>query len=392
MSLAGMLLNGGSYVSEGTSINDINEMASSIHAIATESWMDTALESLVSDIYTVDKAYHAADVIAEVQVISEGADPAILMEGIVSSGIGKIKEAFKKFWAKLKSWFAEIKRQFKIIFMSGKKFIDEFKSEINKKDEKNFTYTGREYNIDNGDSAANSVLENVIKIVGSKFQKSDLSSGTVDSLKSYSDTVSKDGYGDSYKNAKINSGDESKYGKSQSDMQDEYIKDLGTPAGMSKASDIDELRDNLIEVYHNKNDADYTTSIEGFEGTSKSEMVTFVGSFDKKIRDIEKDENKFDSALNKIIKALDSLDKDKNLGKNDDAYKVVQWNSRCCSALLAIGKVATSVKQSMYKEANSQFERVLKQFLRWKPAKESYGADETVTESLLDQAMSMMNF
>ena len=171
MSLAHMLLNNTSVMEAEEKIDEeIEKQAEEIKAhvsddATTEAWTDFAVESLVNDIYTIDKAYHTADIIAEVKVLREGADPAILLEGIVKSGITKIKEAFKNFWAKIKSWFAEAKRQLMIMSKSGKDFIKQFKSEIEKKYSdtkgKNFSYVGREYDIDAGDKAGESIFKAV---------------------------------------------------------------------------------------------------------------------------------------------------------------------------------------------------------------------------------------
>ena len=385
MSLAGKLLYGTSAVTESaiSDISDIDNMANEIKAVATESWTDTALESLMSDIYDIDKAYHTADIIAEVKVIREGADPAVLLEGIVSGGIEKIKNAFKTFWAKLKAWFAAIKRQFKIIFTKGKDFIKEFKTELNKKTEKGFTYTGREFTIAAGDTEGEKIFKAVEAQVNkltdwSKAEK--MTSGDVD--KDAFITFLKD------KGLPVDSKD---VGMSSSDIQDKFIKDNKFAKG---ATDISELNERLVEMYHNGNDSDYTTAIDDFANVGKSQMMDFVENYAKAVKEIEKDEKQFDTLMNKIIKAYDGISK-KDVGENEAAYKQAQYASRAITALLAVGKVPSTVKQAMYKQAAAQYESVLKAFLRWKPAKESAEVEENEDEDgdgLLEQAMAMISF
>jgi CRISPR/Cas system endoribonuclease Cas6 (RAMP superfamily) len=114
--------------------------------------------------------------------------------------------------------------------------------------------------------------------------------------------------------------------------------------------------------------------------------MTFIEGFDKKIKEIEKDESKFDKTMKSIISALDKLEKSK---VGDAAYKAAQLMSKELNMLLAVGKVPSSVKQAIYKEANGQFERALKGYLRFKPAKEGMEVEEPATESLLEQAMKL---
>ena len=77
-------------------------------ATMESSWLDYACESLHMDIFNANKAYLVADVMGEVQVIKEGADPEVLLENILTSGFEKLKEAFKKFLAKIKEWFKKV--------------------------------------------------------------------------------------------------------------------------------------------------------------------------------------------------------------------------------------------------------------------------------------------
>ena len=126
--------------------------------------------------------------------------------------------------------------------------------------------------------------------------------------------------------------------------------------------------------------------IEDFEVNGKDEMISFINGFDKAIKAIEKDEADFDKTMKEIFGSLDKLEKSK---MNDVAYKAAQAMSKELNMLLAVGKVPSSVKQAIYKEANGQFERALKGYLRFKPAKEGMEVEEPATESLLEQAMKL---
>lgn len=382
MSLAAMLL-GTSVVAESAPMTtDVDELAEEMNAIVSddpvaESWTDTALESLVNDIYDVDKAYHTADIIAEVKVIREGADPTALLEGIVNSGIEKIKVAFKNFWAKLKAWFSAVKRQFKLIFTKGKDFVKEFKQELDKKPVKGFTYVGREFDLVAGDAEGDKIFDAV------EAQVNKLTNWKGEEKQTAGD-VDKDRFVAFLKDAGMPV-DAKDVDMTSSDIQDKFIKANKFAKG---ASDISELNEKLVAIYHKGNDADETSTIDDFQNVSKDDMMAHIEGLDKAIKAIEKSEKQFDSMMGKIIKAYDSISK-KDLDNNDAAYKQAQYASRAITALLAVGKVPSTVKQAMYKQAASQYERVLKSFLRWKPAKESVEVKHV--DSLLEQAMGMIN-
>lgn len=399
MSLARMLLNGVTESTvEGTKyMSGVQEMANGMSAIiedepTCESWTDAAMESMISDLYSIDKAYHVADIIGEVKVMTEGAQPEVLMEGMVKSGIAKIKEAFNKFWAKIKSWFAGVKRQLMLIFKTGKDFIKQFKTELDKKSAKGYIYSGYKYDITGGDAAANAAFDKVMAKVDEytgelvTVEDGKMSASAFD--KAAAETQAKDVY------AKLGL----KEDQSQTEFQDEFIKGLGVKGNPTT---IDELRTELTNIYHGGDDK--PVDIEDFEGPSKDEMIKFVDGFDKKIKAIETAESKFDAGMKKIISSLDKVEK-KNVG--DAGFKQTQIVSRHISALLAIGKVPSGVQQAIYKEANGQFERALKGYLRFKPAKEGCGSgyeddDEMddleegscgkkkACENLLEQAMNL---
>ena len=59
-----------------------------------DDFMESASVELMADINAVNEAYLTADIIGSVKVITEGADPAVLMENIVTSAIGRLKGAW----------------------------------------------------------------------------------------------------------------------------------------------------------------------------------------------------------------------------------------------------------------------------------------------------------
>ena len=104
MSLARTLMNNSS-VSEDTI--DITGFAVSENVdIDDDMYLDSACESLVADIYKIDKAYHVDDIMGEIKVIKEGLDNSqaeAILEGMVGAAMKKLADSFKKLWAKIKA-------------------------------------------------------------------------------------------------------------------------------------------------------------------------------------------------------------------------------------------------------------------------------------------------
>lgn len=383
MSLARTLLNG---VSESA----IDITGFECGEVSMESYtLDSACEALVSDIYTVDKAYHTADIIGEVQVIKEGADGEALLEGMIQSGFEKLKNAFKKFWAKIQAWFAAVKKYFKSLYLKGKDFVKEFKKDIIDKKEIGFKYHAFKYTFSKGDSACDGVFSTInskIDKVASNLVKDANGNRNLDGI----ETSLSNEMGPETK-------DDMKIGSDYAEM---IIKQLG----VSGATTTSELAEELAKSYRDgEQDA---SDFEEFESNTKNEMLDLVENSDKKIKDFEKLERDFEKDVNKVIKALDGIKKSDDKG-NELVYKLAQRRSSQATQLLNIGKIPCDVKIAAYKEAASSFRSILGSFVRFKPAKEGAemddedtmegcggkkkcGSSEACSESLLDVAMNLL--
>ena len=384
-----------------------------------KAWVDAACESLIRDIYDVDKAYMTADVMGEVKVLQEGADPQVLLEGIAGGAFEKLKNTFRKFWAKIKEFFAKVKKMFKAMFLSGKKFTDEFGKELkekarNKKNYQNFKYTGYKYTLTDGDNAGNSIFSAVEKEIDETIQyASNVSHEIKDNAGNVTGhELTKTSYKDSFDSdsvrrmaargnqtvgadGKVTSGAAQELTKSVEDMETDFFKQGGT--ALLGASDSGELQENLEEKYR---DGDSEPSeIMEFEAISVDGMIKHIETFEKAISKANKDEKSFESNINKIIKKLEALKDESTKNNPDIAYKNASKMSQHLSTLLTIGKIPSTVFVAAYKASAEEYERVLKAFLRWKPAKEGYEDDTddtpvsegtSVGESLLESAFNCL--
>ena len=378
MSLVGQLMSGVTESSVDTSTYDFTESAS------MESWyLDAACEALVSDIFNIDKAYHVADVVGEVQVLREGADPAVLLEGMVGDAISKLKEAFKKFLAKIKAWAAQVKKVFKVLFMKGKDLAKQYGSEIRKKSVKGFKYKGYKYTIDKGDSLVDTISSGVKKEIDGFCDKSidelknmtndDLTAHLKDksALRKYENGETYTGNGIPQKAVPIRSAiiADDISTMTTSDYQDKLISKM-----VSGASDLSELTENLKEAYR---DGDTEKiQIDDFEANDPDDMLSFLEKFDKAVKDVEKAEKDFERDVNNIIKSLDKVsglkdDGEDGSGKYEATYRAASKISSFMSSALSVRKSVVDTKVQIYKEINSSWTSVLKSFVLKKEVKES---------------------
>ena len=317
-------------------------------------WVDSACESLVADIYNIDKAYHIADIMGEVKVLKEGADGAVILEGMIKNAVEKIQAALRKFWAKLKAWFEQVKKFFKSFLLTGKKFVAEFGAELKEKDVKGFTYNGYRYNLKAGDDAMltafTRVMDEVDKCAGGIKANGN---GTHD-------------YGAIDANQVKNN--------DSIEDTDDWSEKLIGELGVKNAKTTSELSEELAKIYRGGEDA--PEDIEDFSAASVSEMLDCIGGkMSQTVSTIEKLEKEFEADVNKIIKALEGIKKAAN-DSNDAAYKIAKKNATRASGLLAIAKIPTTVASTAWKEAAGKYRAVLGAFYRWKPAKEGAELDD----------------
>ena len=367
MSLVSQLMSGVTESSVDLSEYDFTESAS------MESWyLDAACEALVSDIFNIDKAYHVADVVGEVKVLTEGADPEVLLEGMVGDAIAKIKEAFKKFLAKIKAWAAQVKKVFQVLFMKGKDLAKKYGNEIRTKSVTGFKYKGYKYTIAKGDTIVDTVSSGVKAeidtLCGGMDALKDMDEDARQAeLKKISGAARDNGTVVFQKSIKSKYVNDIKSDMSTSDYQDKLISKL-----VSGASDISEMTQNISEAYRD-GDTD-KRSIEDFEANSPDDMVEFLSKFDKAVKDIDKEEKAFEKDVNMIIKSLDKISGQttkRDGSKKSITYTLASKISGFMSTALAVRKSAVDKKVAIYKEINGSWTSVLKSFVLKKEVKES---------------------
>ena len=350
MSLARTLMNNSS-VSEDTI--DITGFAVSENVdIDDDMYLDSACESLVADIYKIDKAYHVADIMGEVKVIKEGLDNSqaeAILEGMVGAAMKKLADSFKKLWAKIKAWFESVIKFFKSFLLTGKKFVTEFGKELKNKKTAGFKYTGFKYTLDAGDktveTAFNSINDRIADCASNIQDYSNINRDTVKAMSK--DQIEK-------LNDKLDDGEID-------------FKNFGI-----KGDTLAEVVEELDKKY--RNGETQRDSIEDFGAASVSDMLDMIGGkASKAITAAEKKEKDLEKQVNQLIKALNKVEKDDKADEKtggDLVYKTAQSQSRVASKLINVSKTVTSAQVKAWKEACATYQSVLGSFYRWKPAKE----------------------
>lgn len=149
MSLVNTLMNGGTYgVSVNTNRYSHSDGASIITMESTAELHDIFMESF----YNVEQAELAA---ATEGVSLEGSQYEAVAEAATVGAFEKIKNFFKKLWAKVKAFFHNVRRYLDAIFMSGSSFAKKYEKEISKIGPlKDFSYKMFKYNDKNIDEAS----------------------------------------------------------------------------------------------------------------------------------------------------------------------------------------------------------------------------------------------
>ena len=339
------------------------------NAIAESTFTDNAICELTMELFHIAECSDIAGVVGGYAVFEGTAQADVVLENILTTSWEKMKQAYKKFAAKMKAFFEKVRKVLKSFFLKGKEFVNEFKAELTKKDKGDFTYEGYVYTIDKGDATSENLFSDVETRINSLLA---FAQKKVDYKDILNDT-------DAFKKelAKVSKVD------TVENFSDATAKAMAKAAGLKGVTNVTELKDELVLAYRNGDDT--KTTVEKFEEISVSDMCAFILESDKKIAGFNKDERNFETTINKIIKVIDSLSGKK--GETDaetQAYKLMSKLSGNLTALLNLGKAPVDVKVAIYKEAASQYESVLKSFLRYNPKK---ATTESTAVSLVDQML-----
>ncbi len=353
-----------------------NRVSNELNVPAYEGYVQPDLSGIqmismeaTEDFFKLGGSLYITDSIIEESVL-EGANIQPVLENVFKDGFAKIKAIFVKLWKKIKAWFDAVIRRFKIFFTNGEKFISKFKNEIESKTAKGFTYKGYKYTLDKGETEVNRVDGAIHEWLVENLQWDD------------KHTTAKQ------QHTSITIGD----------RQESYDTDSDKDALLKKALGTDDKSEGLkilADEFRNKQETE--EEFEDFSGNSRAELIKFVQDGSKTISKIQAHENKTKDKFDRIMKAIstaeNNISKEKESDNSNKASHTAFAQHKFSMAQFAIGIItdAIGVQKQAVEEAAKRSEKVLKSFLTYKPAKDSYSfSDDSDNSSILESAMRML--
>jgi len=353
---------------------EVDDTQISAGILPTSECLDEILTESARESYQIRAGMYIADIMMESAVLEGSATPEVLLEAFARDIWDKIKQMFVNLWTKIKQWFAAVKRQLALWFTSGKEFATKFEQELMDK-----TVTGYEYKSYSYDmKAAYDAAIDIINEAQSLVYKYSNGLDDYKNLGIYTNRQ-KDALDKKLKN------DSLKKEYDTSKEKEKVLKKLG-------ADSFEELQKNLIKV--GRGGKDEKEELKDFAGVGKKEMINALKNKEKIIGNIRQLESDNEKHIKSIIKAIESA---KSKYSGDDVAKITPYVKHSIEMLrFAIALDSNTAKGfvALVKESCNEFERILKGYLRYKPAKESFGDDEETqlggTKSILEAAIDML--
>lgn len=360
MSLVSNLMQSGMNSVIDTS--DIQIDQNSVH----EGFLDDAIVELCQGIYAVNEAYLTADIIGSCKVVTEGADPEVLLESMISSGIEKLKGVWRKFLAAIRAFFDKVVTLFKSLILSNTKFTKEFGPKLIEKAKtaKDFKYKGYEYAMTAGDNKVKSAQSAISAKIETMIGKiADAASTNTEDLLGKLNLAKKDS------------------NMTPADIAEAVVKSID-----SSCENSSDLKDAIIKAYRGDADSPSEQTLSGVAGVKA--MISFIEKAGDIISSVKKDRDDFEKKVSAIIKKLDVLGGKKGETKKEQtAYSNASKISSFLTALMNLYKVPCNAKIAAYKEVNRKYNGVLKMFLNFGKVSEGAlfeGDDEFDPEDMAD--------
>lgn len=326
-----------------------------------EGFLDNCFLQLTSDIYAVDEAYLTADIIGSVKVIREGADPAALMESMLSSAIDKLKAAWTKFLAGIKAFFNKVVDFFKSLVLSGKKFVKEFGDQISSKAKSNpnWEWNGYSYNVEAGNKATDTHKKNCDDMIGDVLGKFSINDAAQLAGSNLVDAVTQE---------RVSGG---------------FITRIPALNAVKEKIDkieISEVKDDLREAYRGGDTSKSKQSLGGENGAKK--MMDFISTAKGAVSTFQSEKRTFETQCNNVIGKLDKFGRSNKNGDDAPDSKIYKYASEASALLKSIMNVRKSVcdvQIAMYREICRAYTGALKMFL-------NFGKSKAVSDSTIIEA------
>lgn len=335
-------------------------------------------------------ALHIADATIAYTAVHESASAAeAVLESVIGSTIGKIKEGLKKLWSKIKAWFASIRKSVSMMFTKGKDFVTTYKKEIESKPTRGFEYEGHVWSIDAGtkafDAGTKALQESIEDVVG-KLE------GSIEDF--------------SARAMQAQSTDGAKGEYATDELHESILRDLASRIGASANSDMSDLKEALSKKF--RSGEDDKQELKEFAKVTRGTLIDIIKDIDKNLKVVTDNEKLVNKTFTTALKALDkaeiavgkkensSFDGDDATAKASSRAKVTTLASKMGAAVRygqAVNSSLASTAVDSIKAAATEAESVLKSFIRFKGVKEGYQTNlETGTDDVMESLIARVGF
>lgn len=346
----------------------VNEFENVDYSISTEACGYTSIISdATEELASLESALYVADVMLEEKAL-EGAtenEMEVLLEGVMTSVYGRLKDVLKKLIAKIKQWFANVKKFFQVLFTHGKDFAKKYKTDIVKAASRVKGYKYKTYNFAKG---WKDLLEagEIEKITGEAGAKENIAIAD-DYIAKHSNVTSNTELTKIY-------------------LQEEVWEDrkIESQAEFNKA-----FKEQLYGGSLEKEE------FEDFnKGPSIQDMLAVLEQGSKVLGVLDKAQKVLQSNCDKTITAIEKAENEaaKNIKKGETLSKRYSVATEICKGYAnALISVADIYKEAL-KTAMRDAETILKGLLRHKPAKEGFEGEDFLdqSESILESALRLI--
>lgn len=345
-----------------------NEFENIEYKISTEACgYTTIISDATEELAALESALYVADIMLEEKAL-EGAteeEMDVLLEGVMGSVYTRLKEVLKKLIAKVKQWFANVKKFFQILFSHGKDFAKKYKTDIVKAAARCKGYKYKTYKFHGGWKNLMDMPQ--VTIVTGEIQ-SMINTAIADDLmaKNKNETSTPE-------LVKIYCQNTLWRNKSY-DSQTEYAKDFKE------------------EMYGGDLERE---EFEDFnKGPSVQDMLFVLENGQKTISAIEKYERAVTSQCDKTIRLIEKAETEaaKDLKDGESPSKRYAVATDICKVSANHVLSCTDIYKEAIKTASRDAESILKGLLRHRPAKESfeYFDESNEGESILESALRLI--
>lgn len=307
-----------------------------------EGFLDDAMVSLMEGICEVDRAYYTADIIGSCRVVTEGADPAVVMENVIKSGIDKLINLWKEALAKVKAFFNKMVQFVKSMILTGKKFVDEYGATIRQRvaETKNFSmpYKGYKYDLEGGNSLANTYMDAI-----SRQMDADTGVLSEAATKSAEEIMAKVG------------------NKSEAERvsAEDHLETVIKAATGGNCSSVGEMVDALKEKYHG---GDTSTGEHTLTAGEVGDMLDEIGKSKTTLDNLTRARKSMENKCNNVIRKLQSIQKPKD-GESEDKYQTASTISKWLNMQLSAYKTIANTQINMSKETITAYTRLMRKVL-----------------------------